>query len=291
MRMASVGILTVAVLLGGVAVVGTRVYIASSTRPEPAAVAPQAMILTARADIPFGAPLTAENTALSPWGGDQIPAGAFTTLEAAVGDPPRFARTAIAAGEPVLAARVTDPGVRPTLSSALTGSKRAVTIRVNDVLGVAGLVAPGDRVDVMLTRIEPSHDGGASVDILLSGVTVLAIDQEANARLGGKGDLRTVTLEVEAEMAQKLALAKEVGTLSLALRGSNDTNDHAGRRITLDDLLGRPVETAEASPPAADPPPPDAEEPQAGPEASPEPVRHTIEVYHGTTRATFDVAG
>ena len=82
---------------------------------------------------------------------------------------------------------------------------KAVSIRVNDVLGVAGFVLPGDRVDIMLTRSDKAV--GTYTDVLLQGVKVLAIDQTADDRADKPSVARTVTFEVSTQEAQKLTLA------------------------------------------------------------------------------------
>jgi pilus assembly protein CpaB len=104
---------------------------------------------------------------------------------------------------------------------------KAVTIRVNDVEGVAGFVLPGDRVDVMLTRQQDK--AVAAADVVLQNVRVLAIDQLADERTEKPSVVKAVTLEVEVTAAQKLALAATVGTLSLALRkaGGSVLGQHA----------------------------------------------------------------
>ena len=113
---------------------------------------------------------------------------------------------------------------------------RAVTIRVNDVEGVAGFVLPGDRVDVALTR--QSDKSAATTDVVLQNIKVLAIDQTADERADKPSIARAVTLEVELAAGQKLALASSVGTLSLVLRKAGEVASDSTRRITLGDLLG-----------------------------------------------------
>ena len=110
---------------------------------------------------------------------------------------------------------------------------RAVTIRVNDVDGVAGFVLPGDRVDVALTR---QADKNNTNDVVLQNVKVLAIDQVADERTDKPSIARAVTLEVNATDAQKLALAATVGTLSLMLRRAGEAKAADTRRVTLGDL-------------------------------------------------------
>ena len=99
---------------------------------------------------------------------------------------------------------------------------KAVTIRVNDVEGVAGFVLPGDRVDVVLTRQKDKNV--AATDVVLQNVRVLAVDQVADERADKPSLAKAVTLEVEAIGAQKLALAATVGTLSLALRKAGEAS-------------------------------------------------------------------
>ena len=135
--------------------------------------------------------------------------------------------------EPILAARVTAPGQRAKLSTILGDGMKAVTIRVNDVLGVAGFVLPGDRVDILLMT-----GGGqnAYVDVLLQGVKVLAIDQVSNEQADRPIVSRSVTLEVNTEQSQKLVLAANVGTLALTLRNVSSTDIEDFDRVTFKDL-------------------------------------------------------
>jgi pilus assembly protein CpaB len=118
---------------------------------------------------------------------------------------------------------------------------RAVTIRVNDVNGVAGFVLPGDRVDVLLTREEnqASRTKNPITDILLQNVKVLGIDQKANDNEEQPKVVRAVTLEVEPFDAQKLALAVTVGSLALALRHEANADADYTRTVRVSDLKAR----------------------------------------------------
>ena len=119
---------------------------------------------------------------------------------------------------------------------------KAITIRVDDVLGVAGFVQPDDRVDVLLTRNDrptspsPHQGSGAAFsDLLLQNARVLAIDQIAD-RSGQAKPAKAVTIEVTTEDAQKVALGASVGQLSLALRQSGSLQTTEARRIGLENL-------------------------------------------------------
>ena len=110
----------------------------------------------------------------------------------------------------------------------------AVTVRVNDVQGVAGFVLPGDHVDVMLTR--QGEKNTATTDVVIEDAQVLAIDQLADDKTEKPSVVKAVTLEVKASDGEKIALASTVGTLSLLLRKAGDVAADDSRRITPVDL-------------------------------------------------------
>lgn len=126
------------------------------------------------------------------------------------------------------------PPPRMTLSSMIGGEHRAITIRVNDVLGVGGFVLPGDRVDVLLTRAAGNEQ--PATDVLLQNIKVLGIDQEASEKKDAPMVARAVTVEVTSEEAQRITLGTQVGTLSLALRNASDSQPAQARTIGLNDL-------------------------------------------------------
>ena len=134
----------------------------------------------------------------------------------------------------MLASKITGQGQRATLSAMIGEGHKAVTIRVNDVDGVAGFVLPGDRVDVMLSR--QIDKGNATNDVVLKNVKVLAIDQLADERTDKPSVAKAVTLEVDITGAQKLALAGQIGTLGLTLRKAGDSEATASRLITINDI-------------------------------------------------------
>jgi pilus assembly protein CpaB len=195
-------------------------------------------IVVASKPLRFGTELSSMSLREIPWPDDSVPNGAFgkiADLLAANGR--RVVLTAIEANEPILASKITGPGQRATLSAALTDGMKAVTIRVNDVEGVAGFVLPGDRVDVALTRQKDNNGKDqSSTDVVLQNTRVLAIDQTADERNDKPSVAKAVTLEVDTASAQKLALASSVGTLSLMLRKAGEAAVDTTRRISLGDL-------------------------------------------------------
>jgi pilus assembly protein CpaB len=206
---------------------------------------PQKMIVVAAKNIAFGEKITNKNIRLEPWFSQQTPDGLFTTVEELIsneGDASaaRHAMTSFQAGEPIHASRVTKAGEIAKLSAAIQPGFKAVSIRVNDVLGVAGFVLPGDHVDVLLTRNEKDQ---AYVDVLLQSVKVLAIDQQSDNRTDQPSVVRTVTFEVNTRDAQKLTLGASVGVLSLTLRNIESTGAERNKRISMN-LLGSTHQTS-----------------------------------------------
>lgn len=199
-------------------------------------------VVVAKEDVAFGTTLSKELLTEVEWPATAVPKGSFKLIKDMFAeDPRRTALIAIGKGEPVLSNKVTGPGQRASLSAMLGDGKKAVSIRVNDVIGVGGFVLPGDRVDVVLTRtVKDSKAGAAQTvynDVLLQNVRVLAVDQTADPKFSSPKIVRTVTVETSLEEAQKIILGSTVGELSLVLRdnGTGETVT-AAQRISADDL-------------------------------------------------------
>jgi len=210
-------------------------------------------IVVASKPLRYGAELSSTSLREIAWPQDSVPAGAFSKIADVLNsNGRRVVLTAIEANEPILASKITGPGQRATLSAALTDGMKAVTIRVNDVEGVAGFVLPGDRVDVAFTRQKDNNGRErSSTDVVLQNVRVLAIDQIADERNDKPAVARAVTLEVDTMSAQKVALAASVGTLSLILRKAGEASVGATRAITLSELTGVEVVQPQQPPPYA----------------------------------------
>jgi pilus assembly protein CpaB len=160
------------------------------------------------------------------WAASTLPEGAFATKHDLLKDGRRVLLTPLERNEPILSSKITAPGQRGSLSSLPGKGKRAVTVRVDGVRGVAGFILPNDRVDVVLIRSE----GENYSDILLQDVKVLAIDQLANRRQETPTVAKAVTLEVSTHDAQKVLLATNTGKLSLILRQAGQGNPEPTRR-------------------------------------------------------------
>lgn len=191
-------------------------------------------VVVAKSPLRFGNPVTPQALREVSWPNDAIPANSFSSIAELTKGDKRVVLASIEPNEPVVANKITGPGQKATLSALLEDGMKAVTIRVNDVGGVAGFVLPGDRVDVLLTR-QSEKESGAS-DVVLQNVKVLGIDQMADERAEKPVVGKAVTLEVDTVSAQKLALAEAAGNLSLALRKAGDVAAESSRRITIIDI-------------------------------------------------------
>ncbi len=158
----------------------------------------------------------------------------------------RVVKSAVMAGEQVLTTRLIPLGEKPSLAFAIPADRRAITVPVNEVVGVAGFVQSGDRVDI-LSNLEDS-DGAAVTIVLLQNVPVLAIDQVMESDLDAKPKLvTTVTLAVTLKEAQRLALAEAQGALRLALRPAGTTAKDMAAPLSQKQLL--PTSTPSPPPP------------------------------------------
>jgi pilus assembly protein CpaB len=200
---------------------------------------PTHTIVVADKALRFGDELSASALREVSWPGDALPAGAFGKI-ADLMSGKRVVLLPIDTNEAILASKITGPGQRATLSAMLGDGMKAVTVRVNDVDGVAGFILPGDHVDVVLTR---TGDNKSAVnDIVTQDVRVLAIDQVADERADKPSVVKAVTLEVDVINGQKIALASTVGTLALLLRKAGEVIDGDLRRVTLKDLTTTPTQ-------------------------------------------------
>jgi pilus assembly protein CpaB len=253
MRTNHLVILFFSLALGGVAALLSRAWLASHARAAGGSAAVGSIVVAAKS-LGFGVTVTADNTAEIPWAAKALPEGAFATKDELLKDGRRIVLSPLEPNEPVLRSKTTEPGQRGTLSSLLEEGKRAVTVRVDDVRGVAGFILPGDFVDVVLIAEDAAARRENYSEILLQNIKVLAVDQLASERQEQPTIPKAVTLAVTPEQAQKILLATNIGRLSLTLRRFAESKVAASRRVTEKDLgEGRPVERSVAPPP---PPPP-----------------------------------
>ncbi|MCC2098979.1 MAG: Flp pilus assembly protein CpaB [Hyphomicrobiales bacterium] len=205
-------------------------------------------IVVASQPLRFGMNVKPDQLKEIPWPSGDLPQGAFKKVrDIFKEDGRRVVLAAIEANEPLLTTKITGPGQKANLAGIIEAGMKAITVRVDDVVGVAGFVLPGDRVDVLLTR--KMENQTAFSDNILQNIKVLAIDQKADERLDKPSVARAVTLEVTTEQAQRLIVAQKVGTLTMVLRPVGEAKIERGQRISSNQLSA-PAETRAATPAA-----------------------------------------
>ena len=203
-------------------------------------------IVVAAREIGFGDALKANQLKLVSWPEDSVPKGAFTSLEPFKENNKtwRSALVRMAKNEPVLAFKVSGEGQRQSLSLQIGVNMRAFAIRTNRASGVGGFVLPGDSVDVVLVRKlggEVTRTDKRVSDLIVQNVRVLGVDQNADATTEKTRVAKTVTVEVSARDAQRLALAADLGDLSLTLRRAGSETTTQARQVTIADLRASSV--------------------------------------------------
>ena len=200
-------------------------------------------IVVASSDIDIGQRLNPALFMVVDWPTASVPKGAFTDPKALNG---RVLRSSLLAGEPVSEAKLAPAGTLGGLSALIAEGKRAITVRVNDVIGVAGFALPGNYVDIIVST-ETAPDPNAPQErahsiskIVLERILVLAVAQEVGRDETKPKVVNAVTLEVTPEQAEKLDLARSVGALSLALRNQIDPAATTTTGATKENLLPAP---------------------------------------------------
>ena len=198
-------------------------------------------VAVAAADIGQGSRLAAASVQLVDWPSGSVPPGAITDLKL-LND--RVTRADIGRGEPVLESKLAPPGTTGGLSAVVAAGKRAMTVRVNDVVGVAGFALPGNFVDILVNLESRTSDSGKQEPsiskIVLERILVLAVAQESNRDDTKPRVVNAVTLELSPEQVEKLDLARSIGTLSLVLRNQVDPQPANTDGATRESVLGLP---------------------------------------------------
>jgi pilus assembly protein CpaB len=261
------------VLLLGLGLAGFAVYMAQGfierTQQE------RDMLLAAQAQAPklvdvvvskkpfkYGDRLTQQDVEVVKWQEGKVPEGAFTVISGPQGgtDPlvkplffdgetrPRAALRSLEPFEPILAAKVTEPGVDAGINANLTQGMRAFAINVDVSSGVSGFLRPGDRVDVYWSG---DINGKQVTKLIDQGIRLIAIDQNADADRSEETLIaRTVTVEATPVQVASLAQAQQTGRLTLSLVGSGDVAQVGPVEVDQNQLLGIQQEVAqEAAPP------------------------------------------
>ena len=222
-------------------------------------------VVVAALEIPAGTSITTDMVKVSPYLKMSLPPGSFSSPQQVTG---RIARTTLAAGEPLLESRL---GEQVGLTVLLTPGNRAVAVKVNEIIGVSGFIAPNDRVDVIANVTSPggTAQGDQISKIALQNKRVLSVAQTVEGKKDGKAQVvSSITLELTPEEAEKLSLASLEGQIILALRSAQDENIVQTRGSTKRDLLAIAAPQRDVRPAA--------------------PTRYRVEVYLGNKKSVLE---
>lgn len=287
-------VLTGALLFGLLAAVSVTRYLSSAQ----AYTKNLNRVAVAKVSIPLGTKIIAEQLMVVQFPAESTPDGAFDSVEKLAG---RVAVMNIAPREPVTEARLAPEGTAGGLSAVIPEGYRAMTVKVDDVVGISGFVMPGTLVDVVVV-IDPAEKAGMQdpiSKIVLQNIKVLAngqnIDKPADQREANS--VKAVTLLVTPEQAEKLALASSEGKLQLVMRNSIDQGDEQTQGINKRTLLGgdraQPVPAAgslktEQAAPLPRTSRPARTEPKPAAAPVPAPPRASVEMIEGAKKRNVD---
>lgn len=214
-------VILISIVVGAVAVI-----LAAQWVSRQAGVATTKVVVGAK-DLEIGTRLRPEMLQVVEW-------PAESPLKESFSDPQKLYERVLNAqvlrGEPILAAKLAAPGEKGGLSAVLNEGKRAITVKVNEIVGVAGFALPGNYVDLMVNTADEANKSVSK--IMLERILVLAVAQDLSTSETKPRVVNAVTLEVTPEQAEQIDLARSVGTISLVLRSQVDKapSDTAGAR-------------------------------------------------------------
>lgn len=263
-------LMLLALILAGVAAWAAHQWIRGQAAAAAANQIRLAPVLTASRDLDAGQLLEDAHLRRQSWPVTNLPAGYLGDPKAVVG---RVLKAPVVAGEVILAAKLAPKGLSGGLSAVVPEGFRAMTVRVDEVIGVGGFVRPGDRVDVLVSLAHGPFRDDPVGRVVLQDVPVLTVGERVQETTKDgkpqKQKAKVATLQVKPEQAERLALASAEGKILLALRNQGDhaTPDTAGVRLTL--LAPAAAAAVQEQKPAAP--------------AQPKAPKNTVEIIKGVT--------
>jgi pilus assembly protein CpaB len=278
-RMRVLVVLVLALTAGGVLAFGTYNYI-QKTPVQAAASLPTIPVVVAASDLDIGAELTHDDVRVIQWPANAVPQGVMKDPKDVIG---RGLVLPVIQNEPILPLKLASKDAGAGLPPVIPPGLRAVSVRVNEVIGVAGYVVPGTRVDVVVTMSPTNKQEETTSKVILTDVQVAAAGTkiERDTEKGKPVPVNVVTLLVNPDESERLALAATEGKIQLALRNPLDRDNPSTKGIRPAMLLG-------SAPPV-----------RPGPRALPVPVKvvqaapdmPTVEIIRGDKRAREVVRG
>jgi pilus assembly protein CpaB len=252
-------VLALAVIAGGGLAAGTYSYL--QNLPVKTEKMPTAQVIVAKSDLSLGTELKADDLRVTEWPKNAVPEGAFSQPSELVG---RGLIASVVRNEPILPGKLSSKEAGSGLPPVIPPGKRAVSVKVNEVISVAGYVLPGTIVDVITTANPTSRREDMTSKVVLSKVEVLTAGTrlEQDQKDGKPVQVTVVTLLVTPEESEKLALASTEGQIHLALRNPMDRESPKTPGIRPGELMGisvaptpRPRAAGRPQPAAAPAPP------------------------------------
>jgi len=221
------------------------VYVSDTPAPLEAAVTPARSIVVASRDLPAGTIVQREDVETVQWPGSAVPQGFTTQPGDVVG---RGVIVAVQKNEPLLQSKLADKDAGGGLAITIPDGMRAVSVEVDKVIGVAGFVLPGTRVDVLATVVPGDNRALTTTKIILQNIRTLAADQKYQQDSEGKPQYVTVvTLLVTPEQSEALTLAATQGKIQLALRNTLDLKEIDARGLRIGALVADAGSSARTS--------------------------------------------
>lgn len=263
----------IAVVAGLLATIGIKSYVAKKTYIAPVA---SGTVVIATADVSPGNALTAGAIKIANWPKELIPPQAASALNQVDG---RVVLNGISSGEAILFSKLAPVGTAAGLSSLLDESKRALTVRVDDVTGVAGFIHPRDKVDILADMKMIGNAEESISKTILQNITVMSTGQVWEQKDSKPVVVNTVTLEVTPEQAEILNLATNEGKIRMTLRGRRNETTVETSGVLTSALFGG-GKKEEAKPAAPEP---------AAPPQKEEKAERTVEVIKGLERSKAEL--
>jgi pilus assembly protein CpaB len=207
----------------------------SKNRPAPA---PKSQYVAAAINLEAGQAIRAENLKLVDWPASMPLSGAFTTPGPLVG---RVVLFPLSSGEPIIDRQLSAPGAGTGITVKIPDGMRAISLRSDEVVGVAGFLLPGTHVDVLVT-LHATNSTDTVTSTVLQNVEILAAGQKTDPDPEGKATTATVvTLLVKPEDAERVVMASSQGTVHFVLRNGADRQEYSGPPVLLSQMSGAPV--------------------------------------------------
>jgi pilus assembly protein CpaB len=270
-------VLLVALAAGGGLAYGTYTYMQNV--PVKTVSLPTKPVVVAASDLELGSALEADDLRVVEWPASSVPQGAFERPGDVVG---RGLVMPVIQNEPILPMKLAGKDAGSGLPVVIPQGMRAVSVRVNEVIGVAGYVLPGTRVDVVATAATTDNRADMTSKVVLTNVQVLAAGtkMEQDTEDGKPMAVSVVTLLVDPEQSERLTLASTEGKIQLALRNPLDMASPSTPGVRPANLLGAPVRPSPVQKMAR------ASRPETAPVTVPAPQpMPTVEIIRGDKRA------